>query len=260
MKVRFAVVLVALLAVAGCSSQAGSSGAVQDDVVASTASAVASSGASQGGLTAFKVATANNNSVCDTGLAYACGDKGASGVGIVFYASATPFACGPNLASSCNFLEVAPNLWNPNSASNCPGKDCGGSTQRTSDMSGTGKGITMCMSPPKPLPLDPAVGTGYANTTAWAAACKPYDAPNIARAYQGGGMTDWSLPSLNELTALYYYPNRDAIGGFVAFVYWSSTGYSNSGPTDVDVVVFNGGWQGYGLSLDTYAVRPVRAF
>lgn len=260
MKVRFAVLLAGLLAVAGCSSPAGSSGAVQDNVVASTASAVAAPGESQGGLTAMRIATANNNGVCDTGLAFACGDTGASGVGTVFYASATPFACGPNLASSCNFLEVAPNLWNPNSASNCPGKDCGGSTQRTSDMSGTGKGITMCMSPPKPLPLDPAVGTGYANTTAWAAACKPYDAPNIARAYQGGGMTDWSLPSLNELTALYYYPNRDAIGGFVPLIYWSSTGYSSSGPTNVNVVIFKNAEVAYELEINTRAMRPVRAF
>lgn len=189
-----------------------------------------------------------NNDVCDTGLAYACGDTGESGVGIVFYASATPFACGPDLASTCNFLEVAPNLWNPNSASKCPGKDCGGTSQQTSDVTGTGKGITMCTGPlasnPSAWPTDEAVGAGYANTTVWITGCNSYDAPNAARAYQGGGMTDWSLPSFSELDALYNYPNRNDIGGFVASAYWSSTGYGDSGGVvDVDVVAFNGGWR-----------------
>ena len=214
---------------------------------------------------------AGNNDVCDTGLAYACGDTGASGVGIVFYASATPFACGPNMASSCNFLEVAPNLWNPSSASKCPGKDCGGSSQQTSDVTGTGKGITGCTGPlksnPSAWPTDEAVGAGYANTTVWITGCNSYDAPNAARAYQGGGMTDWSLPSFSELNALYNYPNRNAIGGFTNWDYWSSSGLPAGTATQgMAVVSFADGAACFaGNNCDMLvgsasAFRPVRAF
>jgi len=283
---RFSVTVgaVVLVAVAGCSSQAGSSEAVQDDVVASAASVVAApqesamatlepmpSPSSLVGAYNMDFVTPSNNEVCDTGLAYACGDTGASGVGIVFYASAAPFACGPNLASSCNFLEVAPNLWDPNSQNTCPKKSCGGSTQQTSDMSFSGKGITGCTGKGSKGnymgPQATAVGAGYANTTAMLGVCNSYDAPGAARAYTGGGMTDWSLPSLNELIALYYYPNRNAIGGFVGNAYWSSTG-SNFRTQSNDTMNFGGitggngemGQYGPVVLRGPLAVRPVRAF
>ena len=283
MKKRFAVLVVALVAVAGCSSSTGSSGAVQDDVVASAASSMASPAASvvpspDGSVMASMPASAvassapsedaapmlgatPNNNVCGTGLAYACGDTGPGG-GVVFYASATPFACGADLASSCNFLEVAPNLWAPNSQNTCPKNSCGGNTQQTSDLSGTGKGITGCTGPGGQTnyqgPQGMAIGTGYANTTAWLPVCNPSDAPNVARAYTGGGMTDWSLPSQNELTALYYYPNRNAIGGFVASDYWSSTNSTFKGENVV--IVFKSGSNPKDVLTAAEAMRPVRAF
>ena len=204
-----------------------------------------------------------NSDVCETGLNYACGDTGPGG-GVVFYASATAFACGADLASACNFLEVAPNLWDPNSQSSCPGNNCGGSTQQTSDLSGTGDGITECTGADSSTfagPSDTAIGTGNANTSAWISACNAEDAPNVARAYPGGGMTDWSLPSRDELQALYFYPGRDAIGGFVASRYWSSSSTKSGYATEM---YFSGAETG-GTYNDntvgmTIAVRPVRAF
>ena len=70
---------------------------------------------------------------------------------------------------------------------------------------------------------DTALGTGSVNTdhiiaqngegTTYAA--------GLARAYNGGGYTDWYLPSKDELNILYL--NRAAIGGFTDKYYWCSS-------------------------------------
>ena len=72
-------------------------------------------------------------------------------------------------------------------------------------------------------------------------------------------MTDWSLPSLDELNALYYYTNRKAIGGFAAARYWSSS-LSPPSPAEGRYVDFNSGKQGRKSPNVTYGIRPVRAF
>jgi hypothetical protein len=46
-------------------------------------------------------------------------------------------------------------------------------------------------------------------------------AAGLARAYTGGGYTDWYLPSKEELNKLYL--NKTAFGGFASGYYWSST-------------------------------------
>ena len=258
-------------AVAGCSSTtAGPAGAIQDDVeLAAPASAPASSSAgptsspapvtpSPGPTEAPASPVASptdspagsessddptllggapvpaNNNVCDAGLGYVCGGIGESGVGTVFYASSTPFPCGANMASSCNYLEAAPNGWNGDLV-DCNG--CGGSPDKTSDWGqsgiGTGRGYAYCtgMGDKKPIPNASGtdIGSGYANTTAMVQNCVPGDAGQQVRKYHGGGMTDWSLPSLDELNALAYYPNRNAIGGFADDSYWSSSQSSEAG-------------------------------
>ena len=277
-----------LVALAGCSST-GSTGAGQDDVVATPSTSVPSSPAassaapaapdsapataSQSALTSSQ---SNGLDVCDSGLAYACGDIGPGG-GTVFYANSTAFACGANLASMCNFLESAPNLWNPDSQHSCTGSPCGGSAQVTSDFSGTGKGITACTGSGEKASvagaMGTAVGTGFANTSAMLAVCNAYDAGPVARAYAGGGLTDWSLPSVDELSALYQYPNRASIGGFNSGDYWSSTGVQQkcadftAAAASVGLYVTMGGSTmnpGGQTLCDTkqkaMGVRPVRAF
>ena len=42
-------------------------------------------------------------------MEYECRDSGQSGVCTVVYASKASFKCGENGASTCNYLEVAPN-------------------------------------------------------------------------------------------------------------------------------------------------------
>ena len=291
---------------AGCSSTtAGSSGAMQDDATAPAASSAASSASSSAVPTApapspdpatptaeptaatpSPVASPTDspppadspddpallgksygsNDVCDTGLPYACGDTGPGG-GTIFYVSSTRFACGADMGSYCNYLEVAPNLWAPNSQTSCKdaGGTCGGSAQQTSDFAGNGNGITLCTGPNSDSYLQPRqswdlVGNGYANTISLVPFCNPSDAPNIARAYDGGGMTDWFVPSQGELEALIDYPNRNAIGGFPPLGGRTRIGYWSSTSLQKNTGVMNEEGDSQQAMKAANGFRPVRAF
>ena len=103
-----------------------------------------------------------------------------------------------------------------------------------------------------------AIGTGLSNTntiiTSQGATSTSY-AAGLARAHNGGGYTDWYLPSKDELNKLYL--NRIAIGGFAGNYYWSSTEY------DFDYAWYQYFTVGYrGNSAKNYSnyVRAIRAF
>ncbi len=72
-----------------------------------------------------------------------------------------------------------------------------------------------------------AIGTGFSNTSniiASQGGTATSYAAGVARAYTGGGYTDWYLPSKDELNKLYL--NRVAIGEFISNSngnYWSSS-------------------------------------
>ena len=95
-----------------------------------------------------------------------------------------------------------------------------------------------------------AIGTGFSNTNTIIASqgiIATNYAAGLARAYTGGGYTDWYLPSKEELNKLYL--NRVAIGGFISNsngLYWSSSeiqsypyhsawlqDFSNGGPLSI---------------------------
>ena len=107
-----------------------------------------------------------------------------------------------------------------------------------------------------------AIGTGYANTLAivgqadgGATAGK---AGTISRAYSGSNaLTDWFLPSKDELNELYL--QRAIVGGFFNNAYWSS---SESGASIAwSQLFFATGIQSSSDKSDaTLDVRPVRAF
>ena len=93
--------------------------------------------------------------------------------------------------------------------------------------------------------------------------CNPGDAANAAQRYEGGRKIDWALPSRDELDALYYYPNRAAIGGFPSLQYWSSSQTTSAG----EKYAFAHYFDKYNYtSVDqptkgaALGVRPVRAF
>ena len=220
-----------------------------------------------GGMAYGKV---SNTDVCDQGLSFACGSTGPGG-GVVFYASSTAFRCGPAMASSCNFLEVAPNGWNGKEVdcpAGCYNKEK--TSDRGSEGIGTGRGYAYCSGKNNPIPdaYNAAIGAGYANTRLMVANCKSGDAGQLAQSYTGGGLNDWYLPSRDELGALhyYYYPiMRQASGGIEGIsgdFYWGSTQTRNE-------VNYNS--VAYAVVLRTgdlytqdqgkpYSVRPVRAF
>jgi hypothetical protein len=103
------------------------------------------------------------------------------------------------------------------------------------------------------------IGSGWANTdkiiiqngegTTYAA--------GLARAYRGGGYSDWFLPSRDELYQLYL--NRDVIGGFADHTwYWSSSEYTS---TLAWLQYFSYGFQQVKNKFNLgYRVRAVRAF
>ena len=104
-----------------------------------------------------------------------------------------------------------------------------------------------------------AIGTGLSNTntiiTSQGATATSY-AAGLARAYTGGGYTDWYLPSKDELNKLYI--NRVAIGGFASRNYWSSSEYVNiQFAWDLN---FNDSVEDYYDKINTDYVRAIRAF
>ena len=272
-------------AVAGCSSTTAlPAGAIQDDVASPASSSdgptsspdpVVSPTATPTEAPASPVASPTdppvdpavmvgnkqgNNDVCEPDLAYTCGDTGASGVGTVFYASKASFKCGDGMASSCNYLEVAPNGWN-GTLVDCINV-CGGSPDSTSDEGSaylgylycTGSGDTKII----PNASGNVIGSGFTNTSAMLTMCNSGDAAEQVRGYTGGGQMDWSLPSSDELNALYFYTGRDAIGGFD-----SGRGYWSSSQIDKDNAwkqYFGNGSQRQTEKTVGLNVRAVRAF
>jgi hypothetical protein len=104
-----------------------------------------------------------------------------------------------------------------------------------------------------------ALGTGSANTdaiiSAQGATATDY-AAGLARAYRGGGHTDWYLPSRDELNKLVL--NQAAIGGFSTEYYWSSFEF---GANYAWYERFSDGSQFYwDKSSVLFRVRAVRSF
>ena len=112
-----------------------------------------------------------------------------------------------------------------------------------------------------------AIGTGSANTTAIIAnqgAVETAYAAGLARAYSGGGYTDWFLPSKEELHQM--YQNKAMINStatansgsnFTNYYYWSST---ENGYYIEWSQYFGNGNQVVNNKFNTSNVRAVRAF
>jgi hypothetical protein len=97
-----------------------------------------------------------------------------------------------------------------------------------------------------------SIGTGLANSNLITANVTVTTAALLCRNYAGGGLTDWFLPSHDELNALC---TNSSIVGLNSSSYWSSSEVTNN--------------HAYGLSatfsfiqakiISNYA-RPIRAF
>jgi hypothetical protein len=177
-----------------------------------------------------------------TAAVYTVGQTGPGG-GKVFYVAATAFSCGPTLAATCTYLEAAPSGWNG-----------GSDPKRTWATNVNGNQTTRV---PAPGATQTAIGTGYQNSDAIVAQSGNLavsSAAVAARAYRGNGLTDWYLPSKDELNALYL--QKTVVGGFENDFYWSS---SESGATTARTHDLEGTHSNASKDTPVY-VRPVRAF
>jgi hypothetical protein len=194
----------------------------------------------------------------------------------VFYTSAAAFtSTGSDCGTNCHFLEFAPAGW-ITSSSPAGQTNCATAGTSTADPACHWSGNTSTLI--GSLAQGTAIGSGYANTSAIIAqtggGSTAGKAATVSRAYQGGGKTDWYLPSTNEQNEMCKYVNTQTTGntatmctttgavqrtglGFVfAQRYWSSTEFDN----------LYSWWQNFGTTLQTYLqktntfyVRPVRA-
>jgi hypothetical protein len=178
-----------------------------------------------------------------TVTAYGIGSIGPGG-GKIFYLSEAGFNCGSGFTSTgsptgglCRYLEAATSaispswtdattVWSSNTI-----KLIGGTTSE--------------------------VGSGWKNTLRMIDQNPDPNAGTVAKAFAGGGLTDWYLPSKDELLEL--YSRKNLVGEFVAnSYYWSSTEYNSGNAWLKD---FSGSSYSQATKSATgYYVRPIRAF
>ena len=171
------------------------------------------------------------------------GNTGPGG-GKIFYVAASPgFTCGAELSETCYYLEAA-----STTATTNPWADVG-RTWSTADNQST--------SVPNATGL--VIGTGYKNSLAIVAQAGNVEASSAAVAARGYGgpnnLTDWFLPSKDELNQLYV--QRATVGGFEAGTYWSSSQHNSSIARSRH---FINGADTINVKSGPYSVRPVRAF
>ncbi len=161
---------------------------------------------------------------CGKVIVYSVGDTGPAG-GIVFYDKG-------RYSNGWRYLEAA------------------SSDQATSCAWG-GSGTT--------VGTGTAIGSGEANTAAIVAALQDNGgtvyAAKICDELNEGGVTDWFLPSKDELAEL--YDQETTVGGFSPDYYWSSSEYDSN---NAWLQFFGTGYQGGLDRLFDGRVRAVRAF
>jgi len=175
---------------------------------------------------------------------YIVGSVGPAG-GIVFYVATTPFKCDlPPISQTdyCKYLEAAPDNWNS-------GFD-------TEVRWGEGSGSGSCKEKSISGAQGTSIGTGFTNTAAIMAACPDASGNNFAPAaraaslYAGSGLTDWFLPSKDELNQLF-------VTGYLSALHWSSSEYVRTG---MEACVQQTSGPFCPMKSVTAWVRPVRAF
>jgi len=124
---------------------------------------------------------------CPEGRTCSVGDIGPGG-GVVYYVDSAFFnSVGSTCADQCRYLELAPKNWN---------------VLGLCRASGVGPHCEL-LAPNMAAPATKtAIGSGFRNTEAIVSAVastNPTNAAVLSRAYRGGDLTDWFLPSKDEL-------------------------------------------------------------
>lgn len=183
-------------------------------------------------------------SACFTTGSCTVGEQGPGG-GIIVYTSVGGFNCGPTWSNTCHNLEAAPLNWNGGSNDFVwanvayQGQFVGGSTAArslTSDELGRGYMNSLAI-----------VNEGNDATTA----------AGKARAYAGGGKTDWYLPSPGDWQAM---SSAMSSTDLPMGLYWLSSEKQTS-----PVRAFWGrpdqpSYLNYDVKSGTHTIRPVRSF
>jgi hypothetical protein len=185
-------------------------------------------------------------------ITYALNDEGPAG-GWIVYHSVAGFPCGLTLGDTCHYLEAAKADWNlgtnafPWAITAYKDVYVGGGTSAR-DATKNCDAIVCGLKNTQAI-----VDQGNDATTA----------AGIARAYNGGGNTDWFLPSINELhqvVAVLYGGSGDLANSFT----WSSSEKPTSpvrGRYQYPSVGSNHVWfDGQNTKNGVHEVRPVRAF
>lgn len=162
---------------------------------------------------------------------YAIGDVGPAG-GKIFYDAGTKQSWG-------RYMEAAPQSWNGVGFPDAHAPwGCQGIVISGAD------GVT--------------IGTGKQNTQDIINGCAESDtAARLAASYNGGGKTDWFLPSEDELHAL--YTQKAAMGDLFNVQYWSST-ETTSPDLFARTQDLSTGAHYFNRKAASLAMRPVRAF
>jgi len=180
---------------------------------------------------------------CAQGGSCTLGQTGPGG-GTVFYYSAAGFNCGPTRTSTgspsgglCKYLEVAPAGWY--GTANDPALVWADAAYQNTLLSGDVS----------------AIGAGYMNSLLILAQGNgSTTAAGACRAYTGGGLSDWYLPSTTELVQLQSYVTSSPYsssspglgylrgGGYNSYgYYWSSGQYTGLANTANILSIVNGG-------------------
>jgi hypothetical protein len=118
-----------------------------------------------------------------TPSALSVGNTGPGGGNIYYVAASAGFTCGPTLNETCYYLEAAPS----------------GAVTRAHDWSFIPCDDVECS---VPIATGTVIGTGYKNTLAMVSLGVGDYAGDKARAYTGNTLTDWFLPSKDELNQM----------------------------------------------------------
>jgi hypothetical protein len=199
------------------------------------------------GLTVATATVTLTGTTCD-GASLTCqvGDTGPGG-GKIFYVTPTTFtqlgATGFMCSTACKYLEAAPTT----------GASAWTDIQRSWATDVNSNRVTSVSGA-----VGTAIGSGYQNSKAIVAQSgnvTETSAAVAARGYTVGSLTDWYLPSQDELTQL--WNNRVTVGGFQNGDYWSS---SESAPESAEGRVDGPGWTGTFSKASSLYFRPIRAF
>jgi hypothetical protein len=175
--------------------------------------------------------TGASSGACASGGTCLIGDTGPGG-GIVFYDAGSQQSWG-------RYLEIAKSGWN----------GAGETTARwcSSALASTALNV-----------LTDGIGQGLANSTTIASACGE-GAAFISRNYNGGGKTNWYLPTPAEFSLM--YSSRGVIDLSQSLIIWLSTEPNDANKNWVGVVgALSSPGTGGNNKNDILTFRPIRAF